>query len=191
MSRSQLRPAVLILILFTLITGFLYPLAVTGIAQLVFPHQANGSLIVRNGKVTGSSMIGQSFDDPKYFWGRLSATSGFPYNAAASSGSNLGPLNPALIAAVQARISALHAADPGNAQPIPVDLVTASGSGLDPDISIAAALYQVPRVARVRGMTESAVIALVNEYTEGRQLGFLGEPRVNVLQLNLALDAIQ
>ena len=191
MLRSQLRPAVLILILFTLITGFLYPLAVTGIAQLVFPHQANGSLIVRNGKVSGSSLIGQSFDDPKYFWGRLSATSGFPYNAAASSGSNLGPLNPALIAAVQARISALHAADPGNAQPIPVDLVTASGSGLDPDISIAAALYQVPRVARVRGMTESAVIALVNEYTEGRQLGFLGEPRVNVLQLNLALDAIQ
>ena len=191
MLRSQLRPAILILILFTLITGFLYPLTVTGIAQLVFPHQANGSLIVRNGKVTGSSLIGQSFDDPKYFWGRLSATSGFPYNAAASSGSNLGPLNPALIAAVQARISALHAADPGNAQPIPVDLVTASGSGLDPDISIAAALYQVPRVARVRGMTESAGIALVNEYTEGRQLGFLGEPRVNVLELNLALDAIQ
>ncbi|MGD0806178.1 MAG: potassium-transporting ATPase subunit KdpC [Anaerolineales bacterium] len=189
--RSQLRPAILILILFTLITGFLYPLAVTGIAQLVFPHQANGSLIVRNGKVTGSSMIGQSFDDPKYFWGRLSATSGFPYNAASSSGSNLGPLNPALIAAVQARITALNVADPGNTQPIPVDLVTASGSGLDPDISIAAALYQVPRVAQARGMTESAVIALVNEYTEGRQLGFLGEPRVNVLQLNLALDAIQ
>jgi K+-transporting ATPase KdpC subunit len=191
MLRSQLRPAILILILFTLITGFLYPLSVTGIAQLVFPHQANGSLIVRNGKVTGSSLIGQSFDDPKYFWGRLSATSGFPYNAAASSGSNLGPLNPALIAAVQARITALHAADPGNAQPIPVDLVTASGSGLDPDISIAAVLYQVPRVAQARGMTESAVIALVNENTEGRQLGFLGEPRVNVLQLNLALDAIQ
>jgi K+-transporting ATPase KdpC subunit len=191
MLRSQLRPAILILILFTLITGFLYPLAVTGIAQLVFPHQANGSLIVRNGKVTGSSMIGQSFDDPKYFWGRLSATSGFPYNAASSSGSNLGPLNPALIAAVQARITALNVADPGNTQPIPVDLVTASGSGLDPDISIAAALYQVPRVAQARGMTESAVIALVNEYTEGRQLGFLGEPRVNVLQLNLALDAIQ
>jgi potassium-transporting ATPase KdpC subunit len=191
MLRSQLRPAILILILFTLITGFLYPLAVTGIAQLVFPHQANGSLIVRNGKVTGSSLIGQSFDDPKYFWGRLSATSGFPYNAAASSGSNLGPLNPAFIAAVQARITALNVADPGNTQPIPVDLVTASGSGLDPDISIAAALYQVPRVAQARGMTESAVIALVNEYTEGRQLGFLGEPRVNVLQLNLALDAIQ
>lgn len=191
MLRSQLRPAILLLILFTLITGFLYPLAVTGIAQLVFPHQAKGSLIVRNGKVTGSSLIGQSFDDPKYFWGRLSATGGFPYNAAASSGSNLGPLNPALIAAAQARITALHAADPGNTQPIPVDLVTASGSGLDPDISIAAALYQVPRVAQARGMTEGAVIALVNEYTEGRQLGFFGEPRVNVLQLNLALDAIQ
>jgi K+-transporting ATPase KdpC subunit len=191
MLRSQLRPAILILILFTLITGFLYPLAVTGIAQLVFPHQANGSLIVRNGNVTGSSLIGQSFDDPKYFWGRLSATSGFPYNAAASSGSNMGPLNPALIASVQARITALHAADPGNTQPIPVDLVTASGSGLDPDISIAAALYQAPRVAKARGIAEGAVIALVNEYTEGRQLGFLGEPRVNVLQLNLALDAIQ
>ncbi|MGD0174883.1 MAG: potassium-transporting ATPase subunit KdpC [Anaerolineales bacterium] len=189
--RNQLRPAILILILFTLITGFLYPLSVTGIAQLVFPHQANGSLIVRNGKVTGSSLIGQSFDDPKYFWGRLSATSGFPYNAAASSGSNLGPLNPALIAAVRARITALHAADPGNTQPIPVDLVTASGSGLDPNISIAAALYQASRVALARGLTESAVIALVNEYTEGRQLGFLGESRVNVLQLNLALDAIQ
>jgi len=189
--RNQIRPAIISLILFTIITGGLYPLAVTGIAQLVFPHQANGSLIVRNGKVTGSSLIGQSFDDPKYFWGRLSAASGFPYNAAASSGSNLGPLNPALIAAVQDRIAALHAADPGNTQPIPVDLVTASGSGLEPDFSIAAAVYQVPRVARARGMTETAVTALVNRYTEGRQLDFLGEPRVNVLQLNLALDGIQ
>jgi len=189
--RSQLRPAVLILILFTLITGFVYPLAVTGIAQLIFPHQANGSLIVRNGETLGSELIGQSFDDPKYFWGRLSATGNYPYNAAASSGSNYGPLNPALFAAVQARISALHAADPGDTQPIPVDLVTASGSGLDPDISIAAAMYQVPRVARARGMTETAVTALVDRFTEGRQLDFLGEPRVNVLQLNLALDAIQ
>ena len=189
--RSQLRPAILVLIIFTLITGFLYPLAVTGIAQLVFPHQSNGSLIIQNGKVAGSELIGQSFDDPKYFWGRLSATGGFPYNAAASSGSNLGPLNPALTAAVQARIAALHTADPGNTQPIPVDLVTASGSGLDSDISIAAALYQAPRVARARGMTESAVIALINRLTEGRQLGFLGEPRVNVLRLNLALDGIQ
>jgi K+-transporting ATPase ATPase C chain len=188
---KQLRPAILMLILFTLITGLMYPLAVTGLAQIVFPHQANGSLIVRNGNAVGSELIGQPFDDPKYFWGRLSATSGFPFNAASSSGSNLGPLNPALIAAASARISALHAADPGNAQPIPVDLVTASGSGLDPDISIAAALYQVPRVARARGMTESDVTALVRQYTEGRQLGFLGEPRVNVLRLNLALDAIQ
>jgi K+-transporting ATPase KdpC subunit len=189
--RSQLRPAILILIFFTLITGFLYPLAVTGIAQLVFPHQANGSLIVQNGKTLGSELIGQPFDDPKYFWGRLSATSNFPYNAAASSGSNYGPLNPALLAAVQARIDALQAADPGNTQPIPVDLVTASGSGLDPDISLAAAMYQVPRIARARGMTASAVTALVNQLIEGRQLGFLGEPRVNVLRLNLALDAIQ
>jgi K+-transporting ATPase ATPase C chain len=166
-------------------------LSVTGIAQLVFPHQANGSLIVQNGKTLGSELIGQPFDDPKYFWGRLSATSNFPYNAAASSGSNYGPLNPALLAAVQARIAALQAADPGNTQPIPVDLVTASGSGLDPDISIAAAMYQAPRIARARGMTVSAVTALVNRYTESRQLDFFGEPRVNVLQLNLALDAIQ
>ncbi len=189
--RNQFRPALVALILFTVITGLVYPLAVTGIAQLVFSRQANGSLILRNGQPAGSELIGQPFDDPKYFWGRLSATSGFPYNAAASSGSNYGPLNPALLGAAQARISALRAADPGNTQPIPVDLVTASGSGLDPDISIAAALYQAPRVARARGMTESAVIALVNQYTEGRQLGFLGEPRVNVLRLNLALDAIQ
>lgn len=188
---KHLRPAILMLILFTLITGLMYPLAVTGLAQIVFPHQANGSLIVRNGTTVGSERIGQPFDDPKYFWGRLSATGGYPFNAASSSGSNQGPLNPALIAAASARISALHAADPVNAQPIPVDLVTASGSGLDPDISIAAALYQVPRVARARGMTEGDVTALVRQYTEGRQLGFLGEPRVNVLRLNLALDAIQ
>jgi K+-transporting ATPase KdpC subunit len=188
---KQLRPALLMLILFTLIAGVIYPLAVTGIAQLVFPNQASGSLIVRNGGVAGSSLIGQSFDEPKYFWGRLSATGGVPYNAAASSGSNYGPLNPALLDAVQARVAALRAADPGNHQLIPVDLVTASGSGLDPDISVAAAFYQVPRVARARGLTESAVTALVNQYTEGRQLGFLGEPRVNILRLNLALDAIQ
>jgi K+-transporting ATPase ATPase C chain len=189
--RKQFRPAVVLFILLTLITGVVYPLAVTGIAQLVFPNQANGSLIVRNGKTLGSELIGQSFDAPKYFWGRLSATSEYPYNAAASSGSNYGPLNPALFAAIQARVAALRAADPGNTQPIPVDLVTSSGSGLDPDISIAAAMFQVPRVARARGLTESAVLTLVNRYTEGRQLGYLGEPRVNVLQLNLALDAIQ
>ncbi len=189
--RAQIRPALMALLVFTLLTGIIYPLVVTGIAQVVFPHQANGSLIVKNGKPLGSELIGQSFDDPKYFWGRLSATGPYPYNAAASSGSNLGPSNPALMDAVQGRIAALKAADPGNTQPIPVDLVTASGSGLDPDISVAAALYQVSRVARQRGISESAVRALVDRYTEGRQFGFLGEPRVNVLELNLALDGIK
>lgn len=189
--RTQIRPAITALVLLTLITGVLYPLAVTGLAHLIFPNQSNGSLIVRNGEVLGSELIGQSFDDPKYFWGRPSATAGFPYNAAASSGSNLGPSNAALSDVVEARIAALRAADPGNTQPIPVDLVTASGSGLDPHISVAAALYQVPRIARARGLPESAVIDLVDRYTEGRQFGFLGEPRVNVLLLNLALDGIQ
>ena len=186
--KALIRPALMTLLIFTLITGVIYPLVVTGVAQLVFPRQANGSLIVRNGQAVGSELIGQSFDDPKYFWGRPSATSPFPYNAAASSGSNLGPSNPTLMEAVQARIAALKAADPTNTQPIPVDLVTASASGLDPDISVAAALYQVQRVARKRGMSEMAVRALVDQYTEGRQFGFLGEPRVNVLKLNLALD---
>jgi K+-transporting ATPase ATPase C chain len=176
------------ILIFTLLTGVIYPLVVTGVAQLVFPHQANGSLIDANGQAAGSTLIGQQFADPKYFWGRLSATGPYPYNAAASSGSNLGPTNPALLDAVKARIAALRAADPTNIQPIPVDLVTASGSGPDPNISVAAALYQVPRVARVRGMSEAAVTSLVNQYTEGRQFGFLGEPRVNVLELNLALD---
>jgi K+-transporting ATPase ATPase C chain len=189
--RCLIRPALTSLILLTLITGVLYPLAVTGLAQLIFPDQSNGSLIVRNGEVLGSGLIGQSFDDPKYFWGRLSATAGFPYNAAASSGSNLGPSNPALTDVVEARIAALRAADPGNTQPIPVDLVTASASGLDPHISVAAALYQAPRVARVRGLPESDVINLIDRYTEGRQFGLFGEPRVNVLRLNLALDGIQ
>ena len=189
--RAQIRPALMAILIFTLLAGVIYPLVVTGVAQLVFPHQANGSLIVNNGQVAGSSLIGQQFDDPKYFWGRLSATGPFPYNAAASSGSNLGPSNPALLDAVKARIAALKAADPTNTQPIPVDLVTASGSGLDPNISVAAALYQVPRVARDRGMSEAAVTALVNQYTQGRTFGFLGEPRVNVLELNLALDAIK
>jgi potassium-transporting ATPase KdpC subunit len=181
----------MLLLIFTVLTGLLYPLVVTGIAQLVFPSQANGSLISTNGQTIGSSLIGQQFDDPKYFWGRLSATGPYPYNAAASSGSNLGPTNPALLDEVKARIAALKAADPTNTQPIPVDLVTSSGSGLDPNISIAAALYQLPRVAKARGLSEAEVRTLVDKYTQGRQLGFLGEPRVNVLELNLALDGIK
>lgn len=187
--RAQIRPALMAILIFTFITGVIYPLVVTGVAQLIFPHQANGSLIMNNGQAAGSTLIGQQFDDPKYFWGRLSATGPFPYNAAASSGSNLGPSNPALMYAVKARIAALKAVDPTNTQPIPIDLVTASGSGLDPNISVAAALFQVSRVAKIRGMTITEVTALVNQYTEGRQFGFLGEPRVNVLDLNLALDA--
>jgi K+-transporting ATPase ATPase C chain len=185
---THLRPALVSLALLTLITGVAYPLVVTLIAQLVFPHQANGSLVVADGTVVGSALIGQPFDDPKYFWGRPSATSPHPYNAAASSGSNLGPTNPALTRAVRERVAALRAADPGNTAPVPVDLVTASGSGLDPHISPAAALYQAGRVAKARKMDEAGVRQLVERHIEGRQLGFLGEPRVNVLALNLALD---
>lgn len=188
--RTLIKPALLMLFVLTIITGVAYPLLVTGIAQLVFPSQANGSLIYHDGKPVGSAFIGQPFDDPKYFWSRLSATGPFPYNAAASSGSNLGPTNEALFKAVAARVEALRQADPNNTQPIPVDLVTASGSGLDPHISPAAAYYQVSRVARVRNLEESVVRQLVEKHVEGRQLGFLGELRVNVLKLNLALEAL-
>ncbi len=188
---SAIRISLILLFILTLITGVIYPLIVTVIAQVVFPQQANGSLIFRDGQVVGSSLIGQQFDDSKYFWGRLSATAPFAYNAAASSGSNLGPTNPALVAEVQARVDALHEADPSNKEQIPVDLVTSSGSGLDPHISVAAALYQAPRVARERKMSEAQVRALIDQFTEGRTFGILGEPRVHVLKLNLALDGVK
>jgi len=187
--KTLVRPAVTLFVLLSVITGLLYPLLVTGLAKAAFPHQAAGSLLRDDkGQVVGSSLIGQNFSDPKYFWGRPSATSPMPYNAANSSGSNQGPLNPALIDAVKGRIDALKAADPNNAAPIPVDLVTASASGLDPHISVAAALYQSGRVARARGLSEDAMRTLIAEHTEGKLLGVIGEPRVNVLELNLALD---
>lgn len=185
--RSEIRPALLMLVVLTAITGVLYPLLVTGIAQVAFPRQANGSLIVRHGVVVGSSWVGQEFTEPKYFWGRPSATTP-PYNAGSSSGSNLGSTNPALFEAVKSRIHALQAADPEAKLPVPVDLVTASGSGLDPHISPAAAEYQVVRVARARGLSPEAVRAEVARHTTGRVLGVIGEPVVNVLELNLALD---
>jgi len=188
---SQIRPAVVMLVCFTLVTGVAYPALVTGVAQVLMPYQANGSLIVGgDGEVIGSGLIGQPFDEPGYFWSRPSATGPSPYNAAASSGSNLGPTNPTLAEAVHARVEALRAADPGNDAPIPVDLVTASGSGLDPDISPAAARYQVARIARVRGLPEARVHDLVEAHVESRVLGVLGEPHVNVLRLNLALDEL-
>jgi K+-transporting ATPase ATPase C chain len=185
-----LRQSLIALVALTVITGIIYPLAVTGIAAGVFPHKSSGSLIVQNGKAVGSALIGQSFSDPKYFWSRPSATASEPYNGAASSGSNLGPTNPVLLQAVEERIAALRAADPGNTLPAPVDLVTASGSGLDPDISPAAAYYQAARVARARGLTLAEVEGLIASFTKGRQLGLLGDPRVNVVQLNLALDSL-
>jgi potassium-transporting ATPase KdpC subunit len=185
------RPLIVLFVLLTALTGVAYPLLVTGIAQGVFAAQANGSLIEREGKPVGSALIGQSFKDPKYFWGRPSATAPDPYNAGASGGSNQGPRNPALVDAVKARIEALRAADPGNAQAVPVDLVTASASGLDPHISVDAAAYQAGRVARVRKLARAEVQALIERHTEGPLLGFIGEPRVDVLRLNLALDAIR
>ncbi len=188
---KQFRPALVILIFFALLTGIVYPLATTGLAQILFPYQANGSLIRQNGKTVGSSLIGQQFTDPRYFWGRLSDTSGDPYNASASGGSNYGVLNPSLQQEVEAAIAALHAADPGNTQPIPADLMTSSGSGLDPNIGIAAAEYQASRVARLHGISLTQINALIQQNTHGRILGIFGEPVVNVLRLNLALDALK
>ncbi len=187
---SLLRPALTLFVVLSLITGLLYPLAVTGVAQTAFPHQANGSLITQGGKTVGSELIGQAFTEPGHFWGRPSATAPMPYNAAASGGSNQGPTNPALVDAVKARIEALRAADPGNTRPVPVDLVTASASGLDPQISPAAADYQAARVAKSRGLPLAQVQALVQQHTESPWLGLLGEPRVNVLALNLALESL-
>jgi K+-transporting ATPase ATPase C chain len=188
MFRTQIKPAILIFIILTVITGIVYPLFVTGIAKVFFNKQADGSLIYRNGKPVGSTLIGQTFDDPKYFWGRLSATSPVSFNAASSSSSNLGPSNPVLIDAAKARIKALKAVDPDNTNPIPVDLVTSSASGLDPHISVAAMHYQIPRVARVRGLSQDTVKAIVRQHTYSRFLGLVGEPVVNVLAVNLALD---
>jgi K+-transporting ATPase ATPase C chain len=187
----ELRAAAVLFLVLTVITGIAYPLVVTGVAQVAFPAKANGSLIESGGKAVGSELIGQTFSDPKHFWGRPSATSPYSYNASSSSGSNQGPLNPALTDAVTGRVKALRDADPGNTAAVPADLVTASASGLDPHVSPAAAEYQVARVAKVRGLDAQKVRALVAEITEGRQLGFLGEPRVNVLRLNLALDKLR
>jgi K+-transporting ATPase ATPase C chain len=187
---TVVRPALVLFALLSLLTGIAYPFAITGIARVAFPSQAAGSLVERDGKVVGSLLIGQSFSDPKNFWGRPSATSPMANNAANSSGSNLGPTNPALVDAVKGRVEALRAADPGNTAPVPVDLVTTSGSGLDPEISLAAAQYQAARVARLRGVPVERVRALIAERAKGQLVGFLGEPRVNVLELNLALDAL-
>jgi potassium-transporting ATPase KdpC subunit len=185
------RPAIVLFLVLTVITGVLYPLVITGIAQTVFPDQAGGSILVENGKPVGSHLIGQRFSDPKHFWGRPSATAPQPYNGLASGGSNLGPLNPTLTDGIKARIAALRTADPANMAPVPVDLVTASASGLDPEISSAAAYYQAARVARARGLRPEAVRALIAAHAQGRWLGILGEPRVNVLELNLALEGLK
>ncbi|MCX6133320.1 MAG: potassium-transporting ATPase subunit KdpC [Ignavibacteriales bacterium] len=188
---KSVRTSVIVILLFTVLTGLVYPFIVTGLAQLMFPRKANGSMLMKEGKAIGSELIGQPFSSPKYFWSRPSATSPYAYNAAASTGSNYGPLNPALLDATGKRVKELRDADPQNAEPVPVDLVTASGSGLDPHISVAAALYQVPRVARSRRVSEGEVKSLVNQHSEGRTLGILGEPRVNVLKLNVALDEMK
>lgn len=187
--KTLLRPAVMLFAALTVLTGIIYPLAVTGVGQLMFPQSANGSIVTVNGKPAGSALIGQQFTAPGYFWGRPSATGPYPNNAAASSGSNLGPLNPALTDAVKARIEALKSADPGNDQPVPIDLVTASASGLDPDISLAAAYYQATRVAKIRNVDVGQVETLIEQHAVHPWLGIFGEPRVNVLALNLALDA--
>jgi K+-transporting ATPase ATPase C chain len=188
---SIIRPALVLLLVLTVITGAIYPAVVTAVARGVFPSQAGGSIVEKEGKAIGSRLIGQGFSDPKYFWSRPSATAPQPYNGLASAGSNQGPLNPALIDAVKLRIEALRAADPTNEDPVPVDLVTASGSGLDPEMSVAAANYQAARVARVRGIESDAMKSLIASHTRGRLLGIIGEPRVNVLELNLALDALK
>lgn len=191
MMNSIIRPVLIIFFVLTLLTGVVYPLVVTGVAQGLFPAQAAGSLLVRDGKPVGSTLIGQNFSDPKHFWGRPSATGPMPYNASASSGSNQGPLNPALTDAVKGRVEALRAADPGNTDPVPVDLVTASASGLDPEISLAAARYQVARVAKARAIPAARVQGLVDQQSQRPLFGFFGEARVNVLQLNLALETLR
>lgn len=188
--RYLIRPAVTMLVVLTLTTGVLYPLAVTGLSQLLFPHQANGSLILQDGRPAGSALIGQAFDDPRFFWGRPSASSPFPYNTLPSAASNLGPSSPELVKAVRERIATLRAADPGNRRPVPVDLVTASGSGLDPHISPASALYQAPRVAKARKLDEGMVQDLVMAHVRAREFNLLGEPVVSVLELNMALEAL-
>lgn len=189
MIRQQIKPAILCFVILSIITGIIYPLFVTGIARVFFHNKATGSLIYRDNKPVGSSLIGQPFDDPKYFWGRISVTLPISFNAQASAGSNIGPMNPALIEMVNIRINALKSADPGNLSPIPVDLVTSSASGLDPHISLAAAYYQVPRIARLRGLSQNSIKILIGKHTSGRLFGLIGEPAVNVLELNLALDA--
>jgi K+-transporting ATPase ATPase C chain len=189
--KEQIKSAILMFVILSLLTGIFYPAFITGAVYIFFPHQATGSMLYRNNKLLGSALIGQEFTDPKYFWGRISETSPVAYNSSSSSGSNLGPSNPALIEKVKARIRALKEFDPDNTNPVPIDLVTSSASGLDPHISIAGAYYQIPRVARMRSLTEDMIKAIVNRHTNGRIFGLIGEPVVNVLELNLELDSIK